>query len=56
VPVVAAITSPILDNLQLIEGIELKIAGILIHGGVYTYADLANTGIEKLDPLLTSIG
>jgi predicted flap endonuclease-1-like 5' DNA nuclease len=56
VPVVDAVTSPIPDNLQLIEGIGPKIAGILIQAGIYTYSDLANTSTEKLDPLLTGTG
>ena len=55
-PVADAVTSPIPDNLQLIEGIGPKIAGILNQAGIYTYSDLANTSTDELDRVLAAAG
>ena len=43
-------------NLQKIEGIGPKIAGILNAHGIYTFADLAETTVEELQKCLDEAG
>jgi predicted flap endonuclease-1-like 5' DNA nuclease len=40
------------DELEIIEGIGPKIAGILRNHGVTTFRDLANTSIDRLNEIL----
>ncbi|MGL4630614.1 MAG: helix-hairpin-helix domain-containing protein [Leadbetterella sp.] len=44
------------DDLKLIEGIGPKIAEILNTAGVVTFAQLAETTVEKLQAILTEAG
>ncbi len=44
------------DNLKKIEGIGPKIAEILNNGGIYTFAELANTPVDTISELLAAAG
>ncbi len=44
------------DDLTLIEGIGPKINGLLIQNGIFTFAQLAETGLERLKAILSSGG
>jgi predicted flap endonuclease-1-like 5' DNA nuclease len=44
------------DNLEIIEGIGPKIAGVLNSAGIKTFAQLAATDVTKLQGILTAAG
>ena len=44
------------NDLQIIEGIGPKIAGLMNQDGIYTFADLAGTSLEKLGAVLEKAG
>jgi len=50
----AAAVTP--DDLKKIEGIGPKIAGLLNDGGIHTFAQLANSKIERLKEILHAAG
>jgi predicted flap endonuclease-1-like 5' DNA nuclease len=44
------------DNLEIIEGIGPKIAGLLIDAGITTFGQLANTPTDDIKAILTKAG
>ncbi len=50
----AEIPLPTLDNLEIIEGIGPKIAGVLAAAGINTFAKLAEMNGEKIKEILTA--
>ena len=40
------------DDLKTLEGIGPKVAGLLNQNGIFTFAQLADTSVEKLDEIL----
>jgi large subunit ribosomal protein L21 len=44
------------DDLTLIEGIGPKIAGLFNDAGIMTFAQLADTSVEKMQEILTAAG
>jgi predicted flap endonuclease-1-like 5' DNA nuclease len=51
-PVVAEEEVPRVENLEIVEGIGPKIAGVLRDSGVYTFAQLASLDSERLRQIL----
>ena len=52
----ATAKAPQLDDLQKVEGIGPKIAGLLIADGILDLADLAATPVARLEAILTTAG
>ncbi|MBC7891107.1 MAG: 50S ribosomal protein L27 [Sphingobacteriaceae bacterium] len=48
--------APAADDLELIEGIGPKIAGLLTEAGISTFAQLAETSVEKIQEILDAAG
>lgn len=48
--------APAADDLELIEGIGPKIAGLLTDAGISTFAQLAETSVEKIQEILDAAG
>ncbi len=48
----AALAPPEPDDLKKLEGIGPKVASLLNQNGITTYAQLADTSVEKLDEIL----
>jgi len=48
--------APASNDLELIEGIGPKIAGLLTDAGISTFAQLAETSIEKIQEILDAAG
>jgi large subunit ribosomal protein L21 len=44
------------DDLVIIEGIGPKIAGLFIDAGITTFAQLADTSVERMQEILTAAG
>lgn len=44
------------NDLQIIEGIGPKIAGLMNEDGIHTFEDMANANIEKLNAVLEKAG
>jgi len=53
---VPAITAPARDDIEKIEGIGPKIAGVFAKAGITTFAQLADTPVERLRALLKAAG
>lgn len=51
-----ATTSPIVDDLTLIEGVGPKINSVLHNAGIHTFADLAGSDVERLRQILLEAG
>lgn len=52
----AAVPQEVADNLEKIEGIGPKINDVLHEAGIRTFADLAQTDVERLREILTAAG
>jgi hypothetical protein len=44
------------DNLQRIEGIGPRISGLLQEAGITTFAQLAESGVDRLEQILSEAG
>jgi predicted flap endonuclease-1-like 5' DNA nuclease len=55
-PVPDEIEQPKPDNLKRIEGIGPKISGLLQAAGIMTFAQLADTGVERLEQIVEDAG
>ena len=44
------------DDLKMVEGIGPKIEGLLNDGGIHTFAQLANSGLSRLQEILDAAG
>lgn len=51
-----AAKSPQADDLAVVEGIGPKIAGLFNQAGIFTFAQLADTSVEKMQEILDAAG